>query len=58
MLTFSVWLTSGSAKQYNGIVKNYAVGFDCMGFYAGLFCIVPDTACKVLSFDLPEIKIL
>src|SRR3989339_1090196 len=48
---------SGSAKQYNGIVKNYAAGFDCVGFYAGLFCIFPDTTCKVLFFCLPGIEI-
>src|SRR3990172_7728189 len=48
---------SWSAKQYNGIVKTYAAGFDCVGFYAGLFCIFPDTTCKVLPFCLPEIKI-
>src|SRR3989304_381088 len=48
---------SGSAKQYHGIVKNYATRFDCVGFYAGLFCIAPDTACKGLLFCLPEIKI-
>src|SRR5574337_174903 len=48
---------SGSAKQYHGIVKNYATRFDCVGFYTGLFCIAPDTAYKGLSFCLPEIKI-